>query len=139
MLHATIQNLGNVAVIHCTGTFTAGDGAELRSAVLAQIAARKIVLDLAGISAIDDSGIGTLVALRVLALASGKRFRLMNLRPQVKEILELEPNTRFEVCSVQEMIGLICCAIESSRVPGGVSAQPTSGSEIHWTAVSSAA
>jgi anti-sigma B factor antagonist len=115
MLSLTIQKLGDVTLFQCAGRITAGDGDILRIAVRTLSRVRTIVIDLAEVSAIDAAGLGMLVSLRTWATATGTELKLMNLTPRVEEVLQLT-NLRaaFEICSVREMMDLLCRA---SRVP----------------------
>ena len=116
MLSLTIHNLGDVTVFRCEGRITADDGNILRNAVLAQPDIRIAVLDLAEISAVDAAGLGTLVYLQKWAKTSGTRLKLMNLVPSVEEVLDLTKlRSAFEVCSVQDMLDLLCRATSQAR------------------------
>lgn len=117
MLSLTIQKLGDVSVFQCAGRLTAGDGDILRLAVRTQSRVRTVVLDLAEISAIDAAGLGMLVSLRAWAKSTGTELKLMNLTPRVEEVLELTHlRAAFEVCSVREMMDLLCRATHSPRM-----------------------
>jgi anti-anti-sigma factor len=70
-----------------------------------------VVLDLAEVSAVDAAGVGMLVLLRLWANATGTKLKLMNLTPRVEEVLQLTKlRSAFEVCSVREMMDLLCRA-----------------------------
>jgi hypothetical protein len=57
MLSVSIQNIGPVAELRCAARIVAGDEAHiLRKAVLSQTNIRIVVLDLAGVDAIDGGG-----------------------------------------------------------------------------------
>ena len=111
MLNLKIQNLGDVTVFRCAGRITADDADGLRKAVLAQSQLRVAVLDLAEISAVDAAGLGMLAGLRNWAKAAGKQLKLMNIVPRVDEVLEITHlRSAFEICSVREMMDLLCRA-----------------------------
>jgi anti-sigma B factor antagonist len=111
MLSLTIQNLNDVAVFHCIGRITIEDEHRLRRAVLSQSPIRMAVLDLAEVSGIDAAGVGMLMALRAWANETGARLKLMNLTPLVEETLQVTNlRSAFEICSVPEMIDLLCRA-----------------------------
>ena len=113
MLTLKIQNLGDVTVFRCAGRITADDVDGLRKAVLAQSQLRVAVLDLAEISAVDAAGLGMLAGLRAWAKSAGKQLKLMNIVPRVDEVLELTKlRSAFEICSVREMMDLICRAAQ---------------------------
>jgi anti-sigma B factor antagonist len=104
MLSFTIRNLGDVAVFHCSGGITAGSDTGLREAVHAQDGVGTLVLDMAGVNAIDAAGLGTLVELLSWAKAHGKQFKLMNPTPHITRLLQLTKlNTAFEICSESEI------------------------------------
>jgi anti-anti-sigma factor len=116
MLSLTIHNLGEVTVFRCVGRITAEDRDALRNTVLTQPHIRIAVLDLAEISAVDAAGLGTLVSLRRWAKTSGTKLKLMNLMPSVEEVLDLTKlRSAFEVCSVQDMLDLLCRATSQAR------------------------
>ena len=111
MLGMTIQNLGDVTVLHCHGPLTLGSRTDLVSTVLAQPSARTIVLDFAGVSKLDAAGIGVLVDLRNHLSANARRLKLMNVNPRIEHVLQLTGvSTVLEVCSLREMMTLICRA-----------------------------
>ena len=112
MLNLRIHNLGDVAVLRCAGRITTDDRDRLHDAVLAQADIRVAVLDLADVTAVDAAGLGMLVALRAWADATGKQLKLMNLTQRVEEVLELTNlRSKFEFCSVADMVELLCRAI----------------------------
>jgi anti-anti-sigma factor len=117
MLNITIQKLGDVSVFHCSGRIAAGEEERLRAAVRNQARSRTIVLDLAEVTAIDAAGVGMLVSLRAWSQASGSELKLMNLNSRVEKVLRLTKlRSAFEVCSVREMMDLLCRADRSSRL-----------------------
>jgi ABC-type transporter Mla MlaB component len=78
------------------------------------------VLDLAEITAIDAAGVGILVSLRWWAKTTGARLKLMNLTPRVEDLLELfNLRSAFEICSVPEMLSLLCLAFQKSPLAQG--------------------
>ena len=115
MLSLTVQNLGDVAVFRCTGRIEAGNDTALRKAVTAHTGASLVVLDLAAVTGMDAAGLGALANLKAWANTSGRRLKLMNVTPPVAELLQLTGlSTVFEVCSVREMLDLICRAASAS-------------------------
>lgn len=126
MLSFTIHNLGDTALFRCAGRFVSGNEECLRNAVVSQSRARSIVLDLAEIGSIDAAGLGVLVSLHTWAQKKSIAFKLMNLTPRVEEVIELTRLTDvFEVCSLREMLELLCHAIKQTRSEtGGVIQMP---------------
>jgi anti-anti-sigma factor len=117
MLRIETQKLGNISTFRCTEGIIGRDGQTLWNTV-SQSCARAVVLDLANVRAIDAAGLGTLVSLRMWAHASGTTLKLMNLTPFVEQILELtQLRGMFEVCSVPEMLDLLCRAAAQTPQP----------------------
>jgi hypothetical protein len=79
-----------------------------------------LVLDLVDTVAIDAAGLGVLVSVRAWAKQTNRGLKLMNVPPRVEQLLQLTNlKSSFEVCSAEEMLDLLCCAIhegESSRL-----------------------
>jgi anti-anti-sigma factor len=119
MLSLTIHNLGDVTIFRCAGRIMFPYADTLRTAVLRQPRFRVVVLDLAEISAVDAAGLGILVSLRTWTRTTGTTLKLMNLTPRVEFLLELT-NLRsvFEICSVQDMLELLCRAVQQSQLVG---------------------
>jgi anti-sigma B factor antagonist len=116
MLNIRTQCLGNVTIFHCTGRLTVETADTLRMIVLRNAPICMAVVDLAEITAIDAAGIGILVSLRGWARTTSARLKLMNLTPKVEGLLELfKLKSAFEICSVPEMLGLLCGAFEHSQ------------------------
>jgi len=79
-----------MAVIRCVGRIVAGPEADtLREAALSQRKRRAVVLDLAGIDAVDGGGIGLLLFLQGWTRAVGIDLQLLNPAPHIRELLQL--------------------------------------------------
>ena len=116
MFSLTSHKLGKTTLFRCAGRFVSGDEQRLRSAVLTESKARTVVVDLAEIQDIDAAGVGMLVSLHLWARSHGISFKLMNLTPRVENVLEITNlKAQFEVCSVAEMLDLLCAAIRQDR------------------------
>ena len=87
----TIGNtrMGNVAVLCLQGRIVRGETDDLRGAVLAQLDADVVVLDLARVNTIDAGGLGSLLDLREQTESRGIEFRLMNVTRLVGQVLEI--------------------------------------------------
>lgn len=128
MLRIAIHNLGDVTIYQCKGRIVFGYVDGLLTALSKQPGLRIAVFDLAEVRNIDAAGIGALVGLRKRAKASGVALKLMNLTPKVEALLELfNLRTIFEVCSLPEMLGLLCRALEQSQLVNIDAAQETFG------------
>jgi anti-anti-sigma factor len=123
MLKVTVQNLGNVKVFRCTGRIVYGSEGTLKTVLSRQLGLRVAVFDLAGVTDIDAAGLGSLIDLRTRAKASGVQFRLMNLHPRIEDLFMLT-NLRsvFEVCSVPEMVQLLCHAWNQPQISRKIAA-----------------
>ena len=116
MLNVSVHNLGEVTVFRCTGRIAFGYSHRLLNAISTWPCPRIAVLDLAGVTEIDAAGIGALVSVRKRAEASGVTLKLMNLTPRVEDLLELTRlKSAFEICSVPEMLSLLCRAFAKSQ------------------------
>jgi len=105
MLKIQTRNLGNIAVLSLQGRIVNGETASLREAVRAQSTAAAIVLDLAGVSAIDASGLGLLLQVRNEFQARGVRLRVMNANGLVRRVFEITRlDSVFEVTAGVEAI-----------------------------------
>jgi anti-sigma B factor antagonist len=115
MLSFTIHKLGNSSLFRCAGRLVSDNVESLREAIQSQMQARTVVLDLAEIAGIDAAGIGVLLSVRESTRASGAAFKLMNLNPRVEKVLELTSlSAAFELCSVAEMLDLLCHAMRQA-------------------------
>lgn len=82
----------DVTIIDLTGKITLGIGdIVLREAVheALEAGARKILLNLKGVTTIDSSGIGELVSAYTFTTNRGCRLKLLNLPAKIEEILTI--------------------------------------------------
>src|SRR5689334_19981559 len=137
MLNFTAQRYGGVILFRCAGRFVSGDAERLRDAIHAQANARAIVLDLAEINTIDAAGVGMLASVHGWAKGMGGGFKLMNLSPRVEEVIEITNlNSVLEVCSVAEMLDVLCEAMRHAQPEAAVD-QQTSGQLAEFVLVQS--
>ena len=105
MLKIQTRNLGNVAVLSLQGRIVNGETASLRDAVRAQSTDGAVVLDMAGVSMIDASGLGLLLQMRDEFQARGVRLRVTNASRFVRRIFEITRlDSVFEVTSEVDAI-----------------------------------
>jgi anti-anti-sigma factor len=124
MLNVTINNLGDIAVLQCAGRMTFGNVVALRDAALTRLHVRMLVLDLARVSTIDATGLGTLMSVWSLTKTTGAELKLMNLMPRVEHVLELTSlRSLFEICSVQDMLELLCGATRNHQLSAAIMEQ----------------
>ncbi len=115
VLKIQTRNLENVAVLCLQGRIVNGETAALRSAVDSQSHVSAIILDLAGVSSVDASGLGVMLELREQTEARGIRFKLMNTNKFVSRVLEVTHlDSVFEITSRGELWP----AISSGRSAG---------------------
>jgi anti-sigma B factor antagonist len=89
---ATSREVGDVTVIDMDGRITLGEGsALLRDLVREKLGTghRKIVMNLAGISYIDSTGLGELVSGYRLVKSEGGELKLLNLNKKVTDLLQI--------------------------------------------------
>ena len=104
MLKIQTRNLENVAVLCLQGRIVNGETAALRNAVDSQSHVSAIVLDLAGVSAVDAGGLGTMLELRRETESRGIRFKLMNATKSVTRVLEVTHlDSVFEITSREKL------------------------------------
>jgi anti-sigma B factor antagonist len=87
-----IRQLGDVTLIDVSGRITIGEGSSaLRQAVLESIAggAKKIVLNLGGVSWMDSSGIGEIFSAYTSIASHAGSLKLLNLSRRVTELLQI--------------------------------------------------
>ncbi len=85
-----IRDVGDVRVLDLEGKITIGAGdVELRKQVEDAVGAGKVqlLLNLAGVSHIDSSGIGEMVGCFTTVTRRGGKMKLVNLPPKINDIL----------------------------------------------------
>ena len=103
MLTVTPHTVADTLVLHCHGRLVRGEESALLCTAVHQDG-RDVVLDLAGVRAIDAAGIGALLALQ----AAGVYLKLMNPTEPVRAVLRLtRMETVFEVCEAKYIEELI--------------------------------
>ena len=89
MLKVHAQKVGNVTILRLQGRIATGDASMLRNAMLSQLDANMLVLDLARVNGIDAGGLGVMLELRELTQSKGILFRLVNVTKLVQQVLEM--------------------------------------------------
>lgn len=87
-----IRDLGDVRIIGLSGKITIGGGdVKIRELVDNSLAEgkNKVIFDLGGVSAIDSSGIGEMVACYTTVAKRGGKLKLMHLSPKINDILQV--------------------------------------------------
>ncbi len=97
----TTRNAGIVTVIDARGRITLGQGAiQFRDAIRDLVARgeKQLLVNLAEVAYIDQSGIGELVSAFTTVTNQNGQLKLMNLTKRAKDLLQItKPNTVFEV------------------------------------------
>jgi len=109
MLSIHIDNIGDLAVIECEGRIVQSEAAfKLRQAVISQLDARIIALELTEVSAIEGGGFGMLLFLQRWAYDHDIRLKLFNPTRTVRERLERANSMPdFEIATLDEMMALL--------------------------------
>ena len=88
----TTRQEEGVTIIDLAGKLTIGAGdVQLREELLDQLqgGAKKILLNLKGVRAMDSSGLGELVRSKATATQSGATIKLLHVEDKVQEVLEM--------------------------------------------------
>jgi anti-sigma B factor antagonist len=91
-MKSNIRDLGDIRTIELSGKITIGTGdVKLRELITQAVDNGKtnILLDLGGVTAIDSSGIGEMVACYTTVTKRGGRLKLMHLSPKINDILQV--------------------------------------------------
>ena len=86
------RQAGDVTILDLKGKITIGSGdVQLRNAVqeVMNSGATKVLINMAGVSTIDSSGIGELVSAYTTATNRGTKLKLANLPSKVSDILTI--------------------------------------------------
>jgi len=83
---------GDVTILEFSGRLAFGDGdgqARERIAAILAVGERKVLIGLAGVTALDSSGVGELVAAHIAATDVSAEIGLAQLSPRVAEVLKI--------------------------------------------------
>ena len=90
VLSFAIERDGDTAVVKCHGRLVAGTTEELYQEVKQLLPqARVVIVDLAELTYVNSSGLGTLVRLHASARKLGCEFKLLHLGKQLRNLLKL--------------------------------------------------
>jgi anti-sigma B factor antagonist len=85
-----IERDGDTAVVKCRGRLVAGTTEEFYQEVKHLLPQTKVVVvDLAELTYVDSTGLGTLVRLQASARKAGCEFKLLHLGKQLRNVLKL--------------------------------------------------
>ena len=91
-LNIAERQAGDVTVLDMSGKITIGEGSvSLRTAIrrLLEEGKKRILLNLAGVSYIDSSGIGELVSSYTAINKEGGQLKLLNLTQKLRDLLTI--------------------------------------------------
>lgn len=85
------RNLGDVMIVHCQGRIVYREEAAALSRLAGDVMqhARKVILDLSGVTSIDSAGIGELALLYTIAQARNVELKCAGPNSLVRTLLEL--------------------------------------------------
>ena len=87
-----MRKIRDVCILDCSGKITLGEGTmSIRNTAkdVVQGGAKKIILNLAGITYIDSAGVGELVGAYVTAGNNGAKLKLLGLTGKLREVLTI--------------------------------------------------
>jgi len=91
-MKSSIRDAGDIRVIELSGKITIGAGdVKIRELIEQALEDSKndVILDLGGVTAIDSSGIGEMVACYTTVTKRGGHLKLMHLSPKITDILQV--------------------------------------------------
>src|ERR1700719_2653599 len=85
------EHPGSAVVLHCQGRIIFRNEAQALSTIVAEVlpAARRMVVDLAGIDSVDSGGLGELVLTHMWAEAAGYTLKFASPRKSVRHLFEI--------------------------------------------------
>jgi anti-sigma B factor antagonist len=105
-LRITTEKKPDEILFVCTGRITSNTGELLKSTVRPLMAdTKRVVINLAGVTYMDSSGIGALVSLWVTSKRSNCELKLTNLSDRIKDVLKVT-NLATTLAGDQEYFGM---------------------------------
>jgi anti-sigma B factor antagonist len=89
---AAVRHAGKVAIVDLSGRISLGEGSSLVRNTVKDLVGRgenKILLNLAEVSYMDSSGLGTLVGCYASVTTAGGKIKLLNAQGKVSEVLTI--------------------------------------------------
>jgi len=86
------RTVGDVTILDCSGKITLGEGTmAIRNTVREELknGRKKIILNLAEVNYIDNSGIGELVSAYTTITNQSGQLKLLNLTKKIQELLQI--------------------------------------------------
>ncbi|RME92564.1 MAG: anti-sigma factor antagonist [Candidatus Hydrogenedentota bacterium] len=97
-MEISLRDLGKNKILQVDGDVDLYNWGDLKKAIFEQLdqdSVKSLIVDMKGVSYMDSSGIGALVAGRKKAKTSGKNFALVNISEDVMNILRLATLDQF--------------------------------------------
>ena len=121
-MKSSVRDVGDTRVIELSGKITIGAGdVKIRELIGQSLEDDKnnVILDLGGVTAIDSSGIGEMVACYTTVTKRGGQLKLMHLSPKINDILQVtQLITVFEVFDDErEALAANCARKITNRLP----------------------
>src|ERR687886_1621594 len=91
-LNISERQAGDVTILDLSGKITIGEGSvSLRTVIrrLIEEGKKKILLNLAGVSYVDSSGIGELVSSYTTIQREGGQLKLLNLSQKIRDLMTI--------------------------------------------------
>ncbi len=109
MFKVNIENIGDVAVIHCEGRIVRSEAIlRLRDAVTRQGDARVVLLDLSDVQSLEGGGLGMLLFLQRWTSEQGIQFKVFDPPAFVLEKLEqVRCASELEIAGTSEVLALL--------------------------------
>lgn len=99
----TIKGAKDATVLHVSGQLVVGEAAAKLQENVTRVTDKRLIVDLANVSAIDGAGLGTLVWLRNWAVSTGRKLSFANPTDRVLELLELTRlDMVLDICTTDE-------------------------------------
>jgi anti-anti-sigma regulatory factor len=109
MFSLSVEKVDRVAIVHCEGRIVQSDAAyRLRNAVTGQRDARIILLDLAGVNALEGGGLGMLLFLHVWTREHDIQLKVMDPIARVRQSLErMRSTAAVKIAGIGEALSLL--------------------------------
>jgi anti-sigma B factor antagonist len=105
MLRVHTKKSGSLSVLCVQGKIVRSETDALRNALLSELDATAVVLDLGRVSTIDAGGLGVMLELREQLESQGIEFSLRNVTKPVRQVLEITRlDSVFKISTESELL-----------------------------------
>jgi anti-sigma B factor antagonist len=109
------EAVNGAIILRCNGALVHGEPSTMLLHAGETHSAHQLVVDLAGVEAVDASGLGALVGLEKWARHTGMKVRLLNPSRYLRELLQLTRLERiFEIVPAAEQRALEAAAVHAA-------------------------